>query len=57
MIKISINDKLMAITSNNENGNAYEELEIIFEGESLEIAFNSRYFLEGIKNIDSEKYL
>lgn len=55
MIKISINDSLMAITSNNENGNAYEELEIDFEGESLEIAFNSRYFLDGIKNIDSEK--
>lgn len=55
MLKISIREKVMDITSNNENGNAYEELEIDFEGEPLNIAFNSKYFLEGIKNIDSEK--
>ncbi len=54
LIKISVNDKILAITSNNENGNAYEEVEIDFEGEMLDIAFNSRYLLEGIKYIESE---
>ncbi|WAW14919.1 DNA polymerase III subunit beta [Peptostreptococcus equinus] len=55
LIKISVTDKMMVITSNTENGNAYEEIEIEFEGENIEIAFNSRYLLEGIKNIDSER--
>lgn len=54
LIKISITDGLMVITSNNENGNAYEEVSIKFEGENIDIAFNSKYLLEGIKNIDSE---
>lgn len=54
LIKISIMENMVAITSNNENGNAYEEVDVEFEGEELEIAFNSRYFLDGIKNIDSE---
>lgn len=54
LIKISIMKDMIAITSNNENGNAYEELDVEFEGNELEIAFNSRYFLDGIKNIDSE---
>lgn len=52
---ISINEKMMYLTSNNETGNAYEELEIEFEGEPLVIGVNSKYFLEGIKNVDSEK--
>ena len=56
MLKISIKEDGMDITSNNENGNAYEEVDInFFEGESLNIAFNSKYFLDGIKIIDSEK--
>ncbi|WP_101773722.1 DNA polymerase III subunit beta [Peptostreptococcus faecalis] len=54
LIKISVGEDIMSITSNNENGNAYEEVEIEFEGEIIDIAFNSKYFLEGIKNIDSE---
>lgn len=54
IIKVSVSSGMMVITANNENGNAYEEINIEIEGEDLEIAFNSRYFLDGIKNIDSE---
>ena len=54
IIKVSVSSGMMVITANNENGNAYEEINIELEGEDLEIAFNSRYFLDGIKNIDSE---
>ena len=55
LIKLSIRDSVMAITSNNEKGNVYEEVALSLEGDYLDIAFNSRYFLEGLKNIDSEE--
>ena len=53
-IKMTVTDKLLVITSNNENGNAYEEIGVEFEGDMLDIAFNSRYFLDGIKYLNSE---
>lgn len=55
LIKLSIRDKSMAITSNTERGNVYEEVSLELEGDYLDIAFNSRYFIEGLKNIDSEE--
>ena len=55
LIKLSIRDSMMAITSNNEKGNVYEEVALSLEGDYLDIAFNSRYLLEGLKNIDCEE--
>ena len=55
LIKLTIRDNSMAITSNTDRGNVYEEVSLDLEGEYLDIAFNSRYFLEGLKNIDSEE--
>ena len=55
LIKLSIRDNVMAITSNTDKGNVYEEVNLELSGEYLDIAFNSRYFLEGLKNIDSEE--
>jgi DNA polymerase-3 subunit beta len=55
LIRLSIRDNSMAITSNTDRGNVYEEVSLELEGEYLDIAFNSRYFLEGLKNIDSEE--
>ena len=45
----------MAITSNTERGNVYEEVDLELEGDYLDIAFNSRYFIRRIKNIESEE--
>ena len=50
LIKLSIRDNVMAITSNTDKGNVYEEVNLELTGEYLDIAFNSRYFLEGLKN-------
>ena len=50
-----IRDSMMAVTSNNEKGNVYEEVSLSLEGDYLDIAFNSRYLLEGLKNIDCEE--
>lgn len=55
LIKLSIRDNSMAITSNTERGNVYEEVGIELEGDYLDIAFNSRYFLDALKVIDSEE--
>ena len=55
LIKLSIRDNAMAITSNTTQGNVYEEVNLELEGDYLDIAFNSRYFIEGLKNIDSEE--
>lgn len=55
LIKLSIRDNTLAITSNTEKGNVYEEVDLELEGDYLDIAFNSRYLLEGLKNIESEE--
>ena len=55
LIKLSIREDKLLITSNNDKGNIYEEVNINLEGELLDIAFNSRYLIEGIKNIQSEE--
>lgn len=55
LIKLSIRDESMAITSNSERGNVYEEVKIDLEGEYLDIAFNSRYLIEALKIIDSDE--
>jgi DNA polymerase III subunit beta len=55
LIKLSIRDESIAITSNSERGNVYEEVKIQLEGEYLDIAFNSRYLIEALKIIDSDE--
>ncbi|KXZ40763.1 DNA polymerase-3 subunit beta [Alkalithermobacter thermoalcaliphilus JW-YL-7 = DSM 7308] len=55
LVKFSIRDDIMLVTSNSEIGNVQEEISISLEGEDLDIAFNSRYLMEGLKVIDSEE--
>ncbi|MBP2028564.1 DNA polymerase-3 subunit beta [Acetoanaerobium pronyense] len=55
LIKLNIEDDIMKISSrNDEIGNLEEVISIELEGNDLEIAFNLRYFMECIKNIDEE---
>lgn len=55
LIKLSIRDDVMVITSNTDRGNVYEEVALELEGEYLDIAFNSRYLMEGLRYIDSDE--
>lgn len=55
LVKLSIEDDKIIIKSNTEIGNVHEEVSSEKTGENLNIAFNSRYILEGIKVMDSEK--
>ena len=55
MVKLEVLDYKLVITSNSEIGDVYEEIKIDLEGEDIEIAFNSKYILDGIRVIDSEE--
>ena len=55
LIKITINNDLMTITSRSEEGNVKEELIIDKTGNDLEIGFNSKYVIDVLKAIDDEK--
>jgi len=55
-IKLSVENNLLVITSSNPDmGEAREELDIDFNGETIEIGFNARYLLDCLPVIDSEK--
>jgi DNA polymerase III subunit beta len=55
LIKLDISDDAIVITSNSELGDVYESISAKIEGESIEIAFNSKYILDGIRAIESEE--
>lgn len=55
LVKLIIEDGEIEIRSNSEIGNVNEKLVANISGEDINIAFNSRYILEGIKIIDAEE--
>lgn len=57
LIKMSIQDNMLTITSRSEEGNVKEEIPIDKEGENLDIGFNSKFFMDVIKAIDEEEFL
>lgn len=52
LLKLSINDSKLIITSNSEIGDVYEEIDVWQEGEPIKIAFNAQYLMDVLKNID-----
>lgn len=55
LVKLNINQDSVEITSNSEIGNVSEVVYSKLEGDSLKIAFNSKYLIDGIKIIESEE--
>ncbi len=55
LIKFSVKDDIMNVSSNVEIGSVNEEVSIELEGDDLDIGFNSKYLLEALKVIDSEE--
>lgn len=54
-VRLSVSPGTLQIqTSNAEQEEAVEELEIDYEGESIEIGFNITYLLDVLSNLDSE---
>ena len=55
LIKLSIEDDNMVITSNSQLGMVREEINIILQGQPLQIAFNSKYLIDVLKNMEDEE--
>ena len=54
LIKLDIQEETLIITSNSQLGKVREEVSINLQGEGIQIAFNSRYLLDVLKNMDEE---
>ena len=55
LIKLDVQEENIIITSNSQLGKVREELNVNLQGESIQIAFNSRYLLDVLKNIDGDE--
>ena len=55
LMKFSVADNRMVITSNSEMGEAYEELDTVHTGDNLDISFNIRFMSDIMKVIDDEE--
>ncbi len=55
LIKMSVGEESILITSNSELGAAHEEVATKLEGRGLEIAFNAKYFSDVLKNLDADE--
>lgn len=54
LIKLDIQDDNIIITSNSQLGKVREEVSINLQGEPMQIAFNSKYLLDVLKNMEEE---
>lgn len=57
LVKLDIQDETLIITSNSQLGKVREEVSISLQGDTLQIAFNSRYLLDVLKNIEDDEVL
>lgn len=54
IVKLSIGEGKLMITSRSEVGDVYEEMDVEIDGKPVEIAFNGKYLSEVIKNVDED---
>lgn len=57
LIKLDVQEDTIVITSNSQLGKVREEVNINLQGESIQIAFNSRYLLDVLKNIEDDEVI
>lgn len=55
LIKFSIKDTIVTITSKSEEGAVREEVIVSKDGDDLDIGFNAKYVLDVLKSIDDEE--
>ena len=55
LIKLTIEDGRLVITSNSESGDAYEELNADVTGDELVIAFNVRYIQDVLRAVEDDE--
>lgn len=57
LIKFTVKNNLLTITSRSEEGNVKEEIIMEKTGEDLEIGFNSKYVIDVLKAVDDDQVL
>ncbi|MGL4572730.1 MAG: DNA polymerase III subunit beta [Clostridium sp.] len=57
LIKLEIQDEAVIITSNSQLGKVREEVGINLQGEKIQIAFNSRYLIDVLKNFEEDEVI
>jgi len=55
LIKFDIEEDNLVITSNSQLGKVREELNIILQGQPLQIAFNSKYLIDVLKTMEEDE--
>lgn len=55
LIKLNIQEDDLVITSNSQLGKVREEMNIILQGQPLQIAFNSKYLIDMLKIMEEEE--
>ena len=57
LIKLDLQQDNLIITSNSQLGKVREEISIKLQGEDIQIAFNSKYLLDVLKNVESDEVI
>ena len=57
LVKLETEEENLIITSNSQLGKVREEINIILKGQSLQIAFNSKYLIDVLKIMDEEEII
>jgi DNA polymerase-3 subunit beta len=55
LIKMSVKEDIMELSSNAEIGKVLEKISIVTQGKDLDIAFNSKYLIDVLKVIESDQ--
>ena len=54
MVKFDIKENVLLLSTQSEQGNLKETVNIILKGKDLQIAFNARYYTEALKSVNDE---
>lgn len=57
LIKLDVQQDNLIITSNSQLGKVREEISMKLQGEQIQIAFNSRYLLDVLKNMEDDEVI
>lgn len=55
LVKLDIEEDVMVITSNSQLGMVREELNLVLQGQPIQIAFNSKYLIDVLKIMEDEE--
>ena len=53
-VKLTVEQQFLTITSSSVNGNVFDELDCVHEGDDIEIGFNCRYLINSVKVSEGE---